>query len=573
MVPPALDPTHRVAGILAPVFALRHADDLGCGDVRALREFIDWCAELGFRVVQILPINETGGDHSPYNAISSMALDVMTIDVHPRAVADLLAVDYDAELARVDIEALRAGSVNYAVVKPLKWRLMERAFSRFESATAPALRENFESFQREQAPWLDGYTFFRALMERQGGSEKFDDWPNEIRTLAAARAWRAGMDSVEGKLFERRRRFFAYVQWIAWQQWESVKQHATARGVALMGDIPIGVSYYGADYYAHPELFEPGWSGGAPPEPAFKDDLFVQRWGQNWGIPVYDWAAMSRDGFAWWRQRVGGVRDLFHIFRIDHILGFYRLYCFPWRPVDNDVFAPLSHAEAAERTLGRLPQFRPRDDSTPPNCAQNSAQGDVLLRMILDAAGPALLVAEDLGTVPYYVRPHLTSLGIAGFKIPQWEPGPHGRLLSGHDYPRLSVTTYATHDHEPVAAMVQRWEAEARQGGSAADQARHDAWALGEFAGTPEDLRFEGWNSFTHEALARGLFATNSWIAVLMVTDFLGSADRFNVPGIANAENWCRRLDLTADEMRADPATASLAERMTNLLRETGRIV
>ncbi len=574
----ALNPEKRSAGVLAPVFALRHDDDLGCGDVRSLREFIDWAAGHGFRVVQILPINETGGDHSPHNAISSMALDVTTIETHPRAIADLLSVDYEAEIARVNLVHLRAGPVDYVQVKALKWRLLDRAFSRGEAAGAPERQEDFEIFQEAQAAWLDGYTFYRALMERSGGNERFDTWPNGLRSVREARMWRDKLDSVDRKLFERRRRFFAYVQWIAWEQWEAVKRHATERGVALMGDIPIGVSYYGSDYFTYPELFEPGWNGGAPPEPAFNDDLFVQRWGQNWGIPVYDWTAMARDGFAWWRQRVAGVRELFHIFRIDHILGFYRLYSFPWRPSDNHVFSALSPAEAASRTGGRLPQFRPRDDSTPPNCAQNKAQGDVLLRLILDAARPATLVAEDLGTVPAYVRPHLCELGIAGLKIPQWERGEDGRLRPGAEYPRLSITTYATHDYEPLAAMGLRWEQAARDdlagvpGARArADAARHDAWELGEFAGIPDERRLDGWSDAVHEALVRGLLATNSWLAILMVTDLLGIPERFNLPGVASPENWSRRLSHTAAGLNADPDAAAKMERIVAILRETGR--
>src|SRR5947199_5697208 len=114
-----------------------------------------------------------------------------------------------------------------------------------------------------------------------------------------------------------------------------MKSYAEAHGVALMGDIPFGVSYYSADVFARPDEFMLEWSGGAPPEPYFKDDAFTQKWGQNWGIPLYRWDQMRADNFAWWRQRVRGLRHLFHVFRIDHVLGFYRIHSFPWRPEEN----------------------------------------------------------------------------------------------------------------------------------------------------------------------------------------------------------------------------------------------
>ncbi len=575
---PALSPTHRVAAILAPVFALRHEDDLGCGDTRALCEFIDWAVEYGFRIVQILPINETGGDHSPYNAISSMALDVTTLDLRPRLIPELTAVDCAKEYARAGLHELRTGPVRWPAVKELKWRLVERAFDRFEARTKPERRRAFEAFRARHAAWLRDYTLYRALMERNAGRERFDDWEPGQQSIEDARGWLAALDEATRAAFERRRAFFAYAQWLLWTQWEGVKEHANARGVAIMGDIPIGVSYYGADFYAHPEYFEPGWSGGAPPEPAFKDDLFVQRWGQNWGIPVFNWTAMARDDFAWWRQRVAGVRDLFHIFRIDHILGFYRLYSFPWRPSENHVFAPLSPADAAAQTGGRLPQFLPRDDSTPDHCEQNLALGDKLLRVILESAQPALLVAEDLGTVPAYVRPHLASLAVPGFRIPQWEINHEGNYVPGRDYPRLSVATYATHDHEPLAAMFQRWEQAVRDEAAGVPEAqgaghtiRTEAWKLAEFAGLPEDRRFEGWNDFTHEGLVEGLFASESWIAALMITDLLGLPDRFNVPGIASDGNWNRRLAFSAAGMRRDPAIAGKMARMAALVEKCGR--
>ena len=574
-------PERRVAGVLVPVFAVRSADDLGCGDTSSLCDFIDWVAELGFRLVQVLPINETGGDHSPYNAISSMALDITTIHLHPETPAELLPAAYEKILADTDRSRLTGADVDYAAVKALKWRLLASAFDEFERrhlGRRTVRGRNFREFTKSQA-WLDGYTLFRALMAHNHGVENFDEWPEEHRRAAAARAWMKSLGPEERAAFDRRRSFYAYAQWIAWKQWMIVKAHAESRGVALMGDIPFGISYYSADYYAHPELFEPGWCGGAPPEPAFKEDTFVQRWGQNWGIPVYNWTTMDRNEFRWWRQRAGELRELFHSFRIDHILGFYRLYAFPWRPARNAEFLPLSLDDAAARTGGLLPGFRPRDDSTPENRAANRARGDHIIRIIQQGALPAILVAEDLGMVPDYVRPHLATCGIPGFKIPQWEMQPNGRLTPGSEYSRLSVATYATHDHEPLAAMYQRWVeyAEDERTGNQeahvlAEQARGEAWRLGEFAGIPAEQRFDGWNDSTHEALVGALLESNSWMAILMITDLLGTADRFNLPGVANSTNWTRRLDETPEQLRANPAVAAKMARMAALIAKSGRV-
>ena len=452
---PSLSPDERIAGVLIPIFALRSESDPGIGDTGLLRRFIDWAAEAGFALVQLLPINETGGDNSPYNAISSMALDPTTLELTPAALPDL----DEADLVAVGpVPAGGDGPVQYERVKPYKLALLRRAFEKFEAAAAGGERvADFAAFQRKHAGWLEDYTLFRALMDRNAGSECWDRWPAEQATAATARQWEGALPEAAREAFARTRTFFAYVQWVAYDQWKAIKAHAGARGVALMGDIPLGVSYYSADFFAHPELFEPGWSGGAPPEPYFKDDEFTQKWGQNWGIPVYDWAAMKRDDYAWWRQRVGGVHDLFHVFRIDHILGFYRIYSFPWRPERNGEYLPLSFEEAWERAGHRLPQFMPHPDDTREDREANRAGGEELLRMVLEAAGETRLIGEDLGTVPEYVRPNLMSLGIAGFKIPIWEPDPRtGGLLPGGEYARVSLATYGTHDHEPLLAFWNR---------------------------------------------------------------------------------------------------------------------
>ncbi|MFL6530601.1 MAG: 4-alpha-glucanotransferase, partial [Chthoniobacterales bacterium] len=318
-----LNPEHRIAGVLTPLFAIRTDDDLGIGDLAGLRQFIDWAAEVGFKLVQLLPINETGGDNSPYNAISAMAIEPTTLHLAPGSPAELTQEDFDAVLAGFNLKTLRSGAVHYDKVRKLKRALLDKAFARFRP------NESFAAFREKEKSWLNDYVFFRAMMEENGGREAYDYWPEEQRTRESARRWLEAQPDEARQRFARNQEFFSYVQWIAYEQWMAAKAYADQHGVALMGDIPFGVSYYSADVFSRPNDFKLDWSGGAPPEPYFKDDEFTQKWGQNWGIPLYDWPAMRTNNFEWWRQRVRGVRRIFHVFRIDHVLGFYRIYAFP----------------------------------------------------------------------------------------------------------------------------------------------------------------------------------------------------------------------------------------------------
>jgi 4-alpha-glucanotransferase len=367
-------------------------------------------------------------------------------------------------------------------------------------------------------------------------------------------------------------RFFQYVQWIAFTQWREVKHFATERGVLLMGDVPFGVNYHSVDVWAQPELFDLRWSGGAPPEPAFSNDEFVQKWGQNWGVPLYQWANHRTSNFAWWRQRVRKIEEGFHLFRIDHVLGFYRIFGFPWRPDRNAEFTPLTPEEAQTRTGGELPRFHERPDLTPEEKAANRQQGEEFLRVLLAETGPNTLVGEDLGTVPDYVRPSLLSLAIPGFKVPQWEGEPGAPLTAADAYPRCSVATFATHDHDPLALMWEQWmktiKAALNEPERLAAQRDH-AWSelrrLSAWAGfeVPRMMDFEE----VHEPLVSALFRSASWLAVLMVTDLIGTTQRFNVPGTVGATNWSARLP---DDWEA--AYAAKIGRIVALIKETGRL-
>jgi len=427
-----LSPERKIAGVLAPLFALRGETDLGIGDLGALRQFIDWAAGIGFRIVQLLPINEMGGDHSPYNAISAVALEPTTLHLAPGSPEDLSQEDFDDVIAHGDLERLRKGAVKHARVRSLKIALLRKAFVNFSRRAGEdaAYSTGFDAFCANEGAWLVDYAFFRALMEENGNSERWDQWREEHRSADSARDWLAAQSQKKQAKFGERARFYQYVQWIAHSQWTAARLYAEERGVGLMGDIPFGINYYSADVYSRRDEFALDWSGGAPPEPYFKDDEFTQKWGQNWGVPLYRWDVMRRRNLAWWRQRVRGVRRIFHVFRIDHVLGFYRIYAFPWRPERNPEFLPLSWDEMRKRTGGAIPQFYPRDDSTDENCEANRREGEEYLRAVLEESGETRVVGEDLGTVPDYVRPSLHSLGLAGFKIPQWE-SKHGRVTRG----------------------------------------------------------------------------------------------------------------------------------------------
>jgi len=559
-----LAPEIRIAGILVPLFALREEDDLGIGDLGALREFIDWAAEIGFKLVQLLPINEIGADNSPYNAISAMAIEPTTLHLAANSPEDLTRGDFEAVLADADLASLRHGEVKYRHVKKLKRRLLEKAFANFSGRSGKERQLKFLQFCKEEAAWLHDYALFRVLMEENEESAAWTRWPAQHQSIKRARAWVRDLPQDGQAAIKERQNFICYVQWIAHQQWREIKSYAEGREVALMGDIPFGVSYYSADVFARPDEFALDWSGGAPPEHYFKDDQFTQKWGQNWGIPLYRWDRMRANNFEWWRERVRAVRRIFHLFRIDHVLGFYRIYAFPWRPRKNKQFLPLDRNQMRERTGGRVPHFAPRDDETSENREANKREGEEYLRVILEESGATRVIGEDLGMVPDYVRPNLRSLGIAGFKIPQWEVH-NDQVTPGNKYERLSVATYTTHDHKPIRAL---WEEAFEHPTKTSEQSRSDLARIADFAElNPKIDRIEFEKDF-YPAIMEALFKSEAWIAIVMITDLLARKYRFNVPGTAANLNWTRRMQRRIAQLRASRKTQARMRLIHELLEK-----
>lgn len=571
----------RSAGVLVPVFSLRRKGGLGIGDVKSLREFVDWAAEIGLGFIQLLPINEMGGDHSPYNAISSVALDPLTLDCSPEGLPDLKPIQYERVMASTDEDLLHDGKVHYEIVRLLKLELLWRSFQMFFSMQyrKQTTRDvEFHAFCDKEQRWLADYCLFRLLMDMEGGKHNWMEWSEDYNTIGKARGHLRRLLAAEPEKTERQLVFYAYIQWIAQHQWSDLRDYAVSRGIALMGDIPIGVALSSADVFAKPQWFDLDWYGGAPPETKFKADEFTRKWGQNWGIPLFRWDRMEDEGFTWWRQRVRKLCEIFSMLRIDHTQGFFRIYGFPWHPIRNPEFLPLNHQQAQEKTGGRHPGFQPRDDDNIENIAANREAGMRYLRMIQKAAGDSVVIAEDLGLVPDYVRPALEEMGIAGMKVPQLEvQDQSNNLVFGADYPEISFATYATHDHPP---MKVQWENN-RRIIAMEQEGTGDYWAawrflhgLANFAGIDwgEEKGGPVYDDDLRESLLKALVESGSRYAGIMIADLLGLEDRINKPGEANDQNWTWRLPYTADELINKHKLAKIGKGMKKLLNESKRV-
>ncbi len=561
----------RMSGVLIPLFSMRRAEgDAGIGDLAALEDWVRWAAEHRVGFLQLLPVNAVGEDDcpSPYSAISSVALEPLYLTLEQVPGMSLPLPPYAEDLPPTQMPGGR-DFVDYARVRMYKRYHLKRAFSHFEESTQyAAQRAEFDAWVTAQGTWLQDFAAFRVL-SIAFGTNAWWLWPVQDTDVA-----RFIVESTEDS--RRQKRYQQWLQWLCAQQWAQVRALADSLGVKLMGDVPIGISVASADVFFERYLFDMNWSGGAPAEGNFAEDPFTAKWGQNWGIPLYRWDVMEKDGFAWWTRRIRKLAEVFKMYRIDHVLGFYRIYAFPWMPDRNQEFLNLTADEAAARCGGRRPGFRPRPDWTAEDRRANLMQGDYLLRQLLKAVPGQLVIGEDLGCVPDYVRPDLSRLRIAGFKIPHWEIDGKQHIIKGQSYNPCSFATYATHDFPPICTDWDEWYSHVKAGEEALtdvtlspaalrekrrvaeDCARVLCW-LGEYAGLSREESLVPWGQGVKDALFRALFACRSAYAAMMWTELFDIPVRLNTPGTVGGVNWCPRMPFTAHQAAQMPQSAWLA--------------
>ncbi|QSR86681.1 4-alpha-glucanotransferase [Candidatus Methylacidiphilum infernorum] len=555
----------KETGILAPVFALRRKNDLGIGDTKAVLSTIDFCHSLHINYLQVLPINETSEDNSPYNAMSSIAYDPMLLTFEPDAIPGLL--EEDLKLTESEKLAFKERLIDYQLVKSIKKKLLEKAYSRFTRSSSPSQRKDFALFCKNNKDWLPKYTLFRFLVEANDGNTRWNDWPEEIQSYNNALSWFKRQKD-KSRILEKRR-FYAFIQWIAYNQWKNVRRYAEAKMVKLMGDIPFGINRYSSDVWANQELFDCQWSCGAPPEIFFQGDEFVKKWGQNWGFPLYRWENHEAESFRWWRRRILWTTKIFHAFRIDHVLGFFRIYAFPWLPEQNNEFLHLDMEEVKAKTGGLTPRFFPGPDEPEESALVNKIQGEKILKVILETAKNEVVVAEDLGLVPGYVRPVLQSMGIPGFTIPMFERNPDLSYRPVKDYPFLTVATYGTHDHPSLASRYNCLVQKATQNPHGEEMRELSRIAL--FIGFPSSELPDHFDERVHLRFVEVLLNSPCWLVVFSINDLLGIELQFNHPGSNPKDNWRDRLDKPLMDYLKEPEFGSKLKKIGQLIKQAQR--
>ena len=307
----------RIAGTVIPLFSLRSAHGWGIGDFGDIKLMTDWLVSTGQNILQLLPVNDTtvcGGneDSYPYNCISVFALNPIYADM---SALPALTNARRLEHYRKESEALnRCEKVNYAKVYMLKVGYLRELFGEIGAETLAG--EHYKEFAAAQEQWLKPYTLFRFLSARlHCNIWDWKDYPYYDSTT-----W----DRVTAEYPDavKETQFYSFVQYLLYNQLCEAHEYANAHGVALKGDIPIGVAPNGVDVWCDREQFNLSVSAGAPP------DMFSAD-GQNWGFPTYNWRLMANDGYSWWRRRLQYMSCFFDAYRIDHVLGFFRIWEIP----------------------------------------------------------------------------------------------------------------------------------------------------------------------------------------------------------------------------------------------------
>ena len=589
---------YKGAGVAIPVFSIRTEDSFGVGEFHDIKKLVDWAVSTGQNFIQLLPVNDTSmtgtwQDSYPYNAASSFALHPQFIYLPDAGVKQTKAYkELQAELNSLP-------KVDYEKVNGEKMRLLKKVFE----TKAPKLAEDsgYCRFVKENDAWLLPYAVFCCLRDEHGTVDWRKWGPDKKYTRKKADAYATAH---QGEVA-----FWCWLQYLLDAQLKDAVSYAHSHRVAIKGDLPIGVSPTSADAWTNPDLFNLDMQAGAPPD-AFSAD------GQNWGFPTYNWDRMARDGFAWWRARLKKMSEYFDAYRIDHILGFFRIWEIPaeYRSGLMGHFAPALPYSAQELKekgfdVSKGAYVTPGEGETdvlfvedprkknfwhPRISAQFTAAYEKLEQWKKDSFNalyndffyhrhdefwresamkklPSLIrstdmlcCGEDLGMIPGCVASVMDELNILSLEIQRMPKDPKEDFANPADYPYYCVCATGTHDTSPLRAW---WEEDRAQTQRYFNTMMHCEGDAPYFC--------EPWAA---EIIIRAHLNSAAMLAILPLQDWLATDarvryegdpadERINIP--ANPRHYWRwRMHKTVEQLIADK---SLCERIRTMIFDAKR--
>lgn len=590
----------KAAGTAVPVFSLRSRNSFGIGEFHDLKLLVDWAARTGQKVLQLLPVNDTTmtgtwEDSYPYNANSSFALHPQFIHLPDTGVPE------DEAYMRLKDELDSLPEVDYERVNREKERLLREAF---RTGGAKLARTGaYKTFMEENAHWLLPYAAYSVLRDEFGTAD-CSLWKRGSGKGNAGEDYSVyDREKVSAYIASHRKEtgYYCFVQYHLHVQLSEARDYAHSRGIVFKGDLPIGVSRTSADAWVNRKLFNMDSQAGAPPD-AFSAD------GQNWGFPTYNWDEMAKDGYAWWKARMKSMSQYFDVFRIDHILGFFRIWEIPVSGKSGLMghFNPALPYQTGELErmgfhVSGIPGRKVRDDGKdvlfvedphrkgwwhPRIAAQfteaysrlddwhkqafdrlyddffyhrhNAFWKESAMRKLpslLSATG-MLACGEDLGMVPDCVQEVMNEYSILSLEIQRMPKSPRDMFGDPAHYPYYSVCTTSTHDMNPIRAWWEEdrkvtcdfWHAVMHRSGDAPVVC--EPWICGE--------------------IVRKHLESSSMLTILPLQDWLSvdgdlrladpAKERINVPSIPRYY-WRYRMHLTLEDLLSQ-------DRFNDMVRE-----
>ena len=380
----------RKAGIIVPLFSIWTKESAGIGEILDLKLLIDWTKKVGFKIIQLLPINDFV--FSPYFILSSFAIDPVYLSLK-----DLIKKEEKESLRKKFSKRER---VEWAI-KNEKLKLLWKIFSKKK------IKEIDEKFEKENEWWLRDYSIFKVLKEKI--KKSWQDWPETLRKRE-----KRSLEKVEKK-YKKEILFQKWLQFQIFLQLKEVKNYAKENGIFLKGDLPWLLPKESSDCWQNPQYFDLNFSAGAPP------DNFSKK-GQKWGLAPLNWERIIKDEFLYFKEKLKYQENFYDIFRIDHAIGLFRLWKIPLTKKPKDGF------------------YDPKDEK------EQKERGKKILREIIKST-KMLPCAEDLGSPPPFLSKVLFEFGIPGISVQRWQKNwKKGTFLRSSQYNLISVATLSTHD-------------------------------------------------------------------------------------------------------------------------------